>query len=72
MIDKEEKLAFQFPDDNIVCKVCVHKLEDVHFNNAVIKRHTFGKCEVYDVKPKEVLWEHAMCPSFEAETGGVI
>lgn len=72
MIDKEEKLSFQFPDDNIVCKVCAHKLKDAHFNNAVVKRHTFGKCEVYDVKPKEVLWEHAMCPNFEAETGGVI
>lgn len=58
------------PPDDIPCKDCIFRLQDIEVAGEVFKRHTYGECRIYEspkVKPHEVLWDGKPCEFYEQE-----
>jgi hypothetical protein len=63
----EEKFNTRTPDPTIMCATCKNKMKAVEQSGKVYERYTFGKCDAYDRKPHDVLWEGAPCMMYERE-----
>lgn len=69
-MEKNEEFKSKVPKDNIKCKDCVFRMDNVVVMGKLIKRHTYGQCDIYeypDTKPNAVLFEGADCQYYEKE-----
>jgi len=56
------------PDpDKIPCRNCALRAEDSKFGSFVEPGCISAKCQVYDIKPSEILLEYKECPYHVAE-----
>ena len=69
---ESEKMVLRDPDDNIACKDCIYRLEDIKLKDGtVVKQYKKAVCEAFQShKPREVLWESAKCPFYEKDEQG--
>lgn len=69
-MDRDEIWTSVKPKENIKCKTCAFKLDDVVVAGKLYKRHTYGNCSMYeppDTKPNAVLFEGADCEFYVKE-----
>ena len=69
-MEQNEMFMSKVPKDNIKCKDCKFRMENVVVMGNLIKRYTYGQCDIYeypDTKPYAVLFEGADCEYYEKE-----
>lgn len=69
-MEKDEMFRSKVPKDNIKCKDCAFRMENVVVMGKLIKRHTYGQCDIFtypDTKPSAILFEGADCPYYEKD-----
>jgi hypothetical protein len=52
------------PSKDIVCKTCKYKLKE---SKLLGERYTYGKCDIYEDKPNEILFDNAKCEFYQQE-----
>ncbi len=53
------------PDiDKICCKSCMLRAKDVKFGDSVTPGAILFKCEVFSIKPPEIMDDYEECPYF--------
>lgn len=68
VVDKNEMFHSTVPKDDIICKDCLFRMNDVEVIGKLVRRHTYGQCDVFtypDTKPMAVLFEGANCPFYK-------
>lgn len=64
---EEEVWKGSFSPDDICCKTCMFKMQPAIIGGETIQRHTFGTCDLFDNKPREILQGDAQCEFYEKE-----
>ena len=60
VMDKNEMFHSTVPKDDIICKDCLFRMNDVEVIGKLVRRHTYA-----DTKPMAVLFEGANCPFYK-------
>ena len=69
---EDDALAeMEAPDiEKICCKNCFLRAKDVKFGGTVTPGATLDRCDVFDMKPVEIMDEYQKCPYFIDEKEG--
>ena len=63
-----EEWVLRTPDnDKIYCKDCAFRKKDVTVKGYVLKGSEYGYCDVYDMKPTEILYDGEKCPYYVSD-----
>lgn len=65
----EERFATITPDkEKVACKNCMFRLSDAKLSDgSIVEQYTKGRCDIYESKPSEILFENTACEYYERE-----